>query len=726
MAIVEEIRAEDEIEPSTETKKRRRPSGEPPPLPRDLASAKIWLGFTAVVFLSWIAILVIAGAGAGLARVEVTALEHIALIRTDWLTRVARALHSLGSEWLVLVLRWLVIGSVLYFKRFRHLFVFIGSIFAVGLVGAIINQSLVRPRPLNVEILGHWEGASQPSRPIAALAVTLIGIAYTMVVPGKSRMVAKWATGVLLLLLGISRLYLGVDHPTDVIGGIVVGVAIPLVAFRSLTPNEIFPVSYKKRRAAHLDVEGHRGDAIRNAIEQQIGVTVVDIEPFGLGGSAGSTPLRLTLAGEPAQQLFAKLYAQNHLRADRWYKLGRTLLYGRMEDESSFSTVRRLVQYEDYLLRVMRDAELPSPRPYGIVEITPEREYLLLTDFVSGAHELLDAEITDDVISQCMAIVRKLWDSGLAHRDVKPSNLLVAKGKVHLIDVAFGEVRPSPWRQAVDLANMMMVLSLRTDPRRVYEAALVHFTEAEVAEAFAATRGMTVPSQTKSLMKKAGRDLVKEFRALTRWTRPISIQRWSLRRLGLTFGVFIAAVLVASIAFANIPGAGLFPPPEGASSANSGVLRAPMCDDLSDQLILIAQSVPSASLVPCVGDLPVGWSFAGADVVDGRTRIFLDSDRAGFRAVRITFTRGCDLRGATEVLSDEPDTRRYERVTLRRDRFAGTRYYVFDGGCAAYDFDFAGVGRSALAEEVSVAMSFVVKEEGQRVLSRLDPSLFIR
>jgi hypothetical protein len=55
-----------------------------------------------------------------------------------------------------------------------------------------------------------------------------------------------------------------------------------------------------------------------------------DVKPFGLAGSAGSTPLRITVAGDPPTQLFAKLYAQSHLCADRWYKLGRELLYGRL------------------------------------------------------------------------------------------------------------------------------------------------------------------------------------------------------------------------------------------------------------------------------------------------------------------------------------------------------------------------------------------------------------
>ena len=65
-----------------------------------------------------------------------------------------------------------------------------------------------------------------------------------------------------------------------------------------------------------------------------------------------------------------------------------------------------------------------------------------------------------------------MWDVGLAHRDIKPANLMVQDDELRLIDVFFVQVRPSPWRQAVDLANMMLVLALRTDAPRVYEHAL--------------------------------------------------------------------------------------------------------------------------------------------------------------------------------------------------------------------------------------------------------------
>ena len=71
----------------------------------------------------------------------------------------------------------------------------------------------------------------------------------------------------------------------------------------------------------------------------------------------------------------------------------------------------------------MRDAGVPTAAPLGVVELTPEREYLLVTEFFDGAVEIGEAEVDDDVIDQGLAVVRRLWDAGLAHRDIKPANV---------------------------------------------------------------------------------------------------------------------------------------------------------------------------------------------------------------------------------------------------------------------------------------------------------------
>ena len=87
-------------------------------------------------------------------------------------------------------------------------------------------------------------------------------------------------------------------------------------------------------------------------------------------------------------------------------------MYGSLEDESPFKTVRRLVTYEDYALRLLQDIGVRTARPDGVVEITPEREYLLVTEFFAGAAEIGEADIGDGVIDQGLALIRTLWMPG--------------------------------------------------------------------------------------------------------------------------------------------------------------------------------------------------------------------------------------------------------------------------------------------------------------------------
>ncbi len=534
---------------------RRRPSGEAPPLPRELGkSGKFWIIMVAYFVVTLIGIAFFQPLGGVFERFDTLRLRWVASLRTPWLTHVMLVINALTSRWTIRALRWGVIAALIAFRHWRHLVVFLASIIAAELVAYEIAIALARSRPYGITILASWEGYSMVSRPVVGLAASLLGIAYAIVVPGKPRTIAKWSLGAVLALVVLSRLYLAVDHPTDAAFGAIMGITIPLVAFRWYTPNDVFPVQYRRGKAAHLDVGGRRGEAIRLALADQLGYEIMDIKPIGLEGSGGSTPLRLRVAAtdeEPERYLFAKLYAKSHVRADRWYKLGRSILYGALEDETPFQSVRRFVEYEDYTLRLMFDAGLPTPRPYGIVEITPEREYMIVMEFFQGAVEIGDAEVNDQMIDGGLRIVRQLWDVGLAHRDVKPANLMVRDSQVLVIDVFFVQVRPSPWRQAVDLANMMLVLAVRSDANRVYEAALRYFTEDEIAEAFAATRGVASPTQLRSAMKQDGRDLIGEFRALAPHREPVAIQRWSVRRVLRTAVALMLAVFVVLLLVGN-------------------------------------------------------------------------------------------------------------------------------------------------------------------------------
>jgi hypothetical protein len=681
--------------PAPRTARQRRPTGAPPPLPHPITiSTTAWLLLAAVILAGAILVSESTPWRRTDDHVNTWLLRQLAEVRTPWLTDVATGIKAAGTGWGIAVGLSVVVLTMV-FRRWRHLLVFLGSLFFLEIVaGQLIYFALSRPRPYGVLIIGTWGGYSAPSIPVAALTSFLMGALYCLVVPGRPRSRAKAAVTVVIATFALARLYLAVDHPDDVLFGAALGVAIPVAAFRYFTPNEVFPVVYRRGRTAHVDVGGRRGDAIRTAVRDQLGLTVLEIKPVGLESSAGSTPLRLRVEGGPDEYLFAKLYTKGHVRADRWYKLWRAILYGSLEDEHPFQTVRRLTQYEDYALRLLRDAGIRTARPYGIVEITPEREYLIVTEFFHGAVEIGDAGIDDRVIDQGLLLVRKLWDAGIAHRDIKPGNLMVRDSELLLIDVMFVQVRPSPWRQAVDLGNMMLVLAVRTDPDRVYQRALRYFTPAELAEAFAATRGVASPTQLRAFMRRDPRDLLGTFRALAPPREPIALQRWSLRRVGLAVTVLAVAFIalyVSAQAFRPVGDIGAEPPPCGTGPS----------------MILAAQTVPSAALVPCVAALPSGWQVGGADIATGHSRFWLNSDQAGTPAVTITLSATCDVAGARPVPSDQPGTRRFDRPLSQRPQFAALRFYTFPGGCVTYQFMFVPGASPLLAIPVNGAVGFV-------------------
>ena len=189
---------------------------------------------------------------------------------------------------------------------------------------------------------------------------------------------------------------------------------------------------------------------------------------------------------------------------------------------------------------------------------------------------------------------------------------MVRDGKVLLVDAFFVQVRPSPWRQAVDLGNMMLVLAVKSDPERVYRHALKYFTPAEIAEAFAATRGVASPTQLRTVMKQDGRDLLS--RSSGGW-RPSAarsrIQRWSVRRVALAAGLVVSLVAaVAATVFLLTP------------SEDLEIPFSPTCK-AQTVTVLMAQAVPTATAVPCIAALPTGLSFAGATARNGEARFWL-------------------------------------------------------------------------------------------------------
>src|SRR5438874_3427515 len=263
--------------------RQRRPTGAPPPLPRSVGrSGRIWLAAMAYVFIASVVAFRIAGWERFANHNDTWILARLTAIRTPWLTHLARAVKVFGSGWPISIIGLGLVALLMTFRRWRHLLVFLASLFLLLQIGNILYMLVSRPRPYGVRIIGGWGGFSLPSPPIAIFAMTVLGILYTLIPHGRLRDRAKWWAASAILVLAVARIYLAVDHPSDVVFGIVLCVAISVTMFRVFTPWEVFPVVYRKGSTAHLDVTGRRGEAIRQAARDQLGLRIAEIKPFGL------------------------------------------------------------------------------------------------------------------------------------------------------------------------------------------------------------------------------------------------------------------------------------------------------------------------------------------------------------------------------------------------------------------------------------------------------------
>jgi hypothetical protein len=198
------------------------------------------------------------------------------------------------------------------------------------------------------------------------------------------------------------------------------------------------------------------------------------------------------------------------------------------------------------------------------------------------------------------------------------------------------------------------------------------------------------------------------------------IQRWSARRVGLwaaILGLLVLAALNPRQLFNN----------EDAVATPLGVKNVG-CGDL-EPLWLMAQSVPSASLIPCLQLVPVDWKVAKVTVNNGRSVITLDHDRGGRAALVVRLAASCDLAGATEVASEQSGARRYLRIDRNTPEFSATRAYTFPGGCVTHRFRAAGPSAARLSDTASTEFGFITREELRQALSQrshgrldLDPS----
>jgi membrane-associated phospholipid phosphatase len=162
-----------------------------------------------------------------LTQFDITVLEWFHSNSTDTGVRVFEAISFLGSP---LVLSILGIALAVYFIS-RHAWIFfaswIAALIGAGILDWVLKATVQRQRPAYAVAILHGHSFSFPSGHALASLLVYGMTAYFVIVlrvqEALSRTTVICLAAILILAIGVSRLYLGVHYFTDVIAGYAAG-----------------------------------------------------------------------------------------------------------------------------------------------------------------------------------------------------------------------------------------------------------------------------------------------------------------------------------------------------------------------------------------------------------------------------------------------------------------------------------------------------------------------
>jgi undecaprenyl-diphosphatase len=191
----------------------------------------LWLGGAAVALVAFVRItreLIEGDAGA----MDSAILHAVAKMRTPWVTSAAVDVTALGSITLVVLFSAFTLVVLLVLRDRMGALQLLAASVGAAVLTIVTKDIIERNRPVEVQQLIVVSGFSYPSGhslSTTALYLTIAIIACGYVQHSGARAAIFVAVSAVLIMIGASRVYLGVHYATDVVSGISLGAAWALL-----------------------------------------------------------------------------------------------------------------------------------------------------------------------------------------------------------------------------------------------------------------------------------------------------------------------------------------------------------------------------------------------------------------------------------------------------------------------------------------------------------------
>jgi len=143
-------------------------------------------------------------------------------IGPPWFEEAVRDITGLGSMVVLVLVTAATIFYLLLIRRFREALLVLVTVGGGQILSSLLKLGIDRPRPDLVSHLAHVQTLSFPSGHAMMAAVTYLtlGTMLAGIVPGRATRIYVLGVAVLItLMVGASRVYLGVHWPSDVLAG---------------------------------------------------------------------------------------------------------------------------------------------------------------------------------------------------------------------------------------------------------------------------------------------------------------------------------------------------------------------------------------------------------------------------------------------------------------------------------------------------------------------------